>query len=250
MVVANHEAHIIWSNVSGLVVLAAMPLVLIPFEKPTFRYALVSQGYQAANGAEQAVPGMAVLFAFFLVNSAGYSVFQEHFWGTWDRLRVSELSIVEIICGKLVPWMLVAFVQISVLFVLGRILFGLQIKGALAAITLVTVSLALVMATLGIALASACRTIRQFATGANLCAMVLGGLGGTLTPIAALPFWARVAAPFTPSYWAMKAFEAIILDGADSTKVLSEIVVLCTFAVGFGLYAVVRLRFSEAKVIA
>jgi ABC-2 type transport system permease protein len=64
--------------------------------------------------------------------------------------------------------------------------------------------------------------------------MVFGGIGGTLTPPVLLPPWARTIAPATPSYWAMRGFRSVILDGGGLSSAWVSIVVLIAFAAGLG----------------
>src|SRR4051812_34056360 len=102
-----------------------MPLVVMVFLQPTFRLALKQSGYPSANGAEQAVPGVAVMFSFFLVGLVALAFLREHGFGTWDRLRASPASSGQIILGKLGPLAVTAAVQQATLFGVGIIGAGL-----------------------------------------------------------------------------------------------------------------------------
>jgi ABC-2 type transport system permease protein len=67
-------------------------------------------------------------------------------------------------------------------------------------------------------------------------------------PFNVLPGWARTIAPATPTYWAMRGFRSIILDGRGLGGVTTPIAVLLAMALAFGVVALRRLRFDEAKV--
>ena len=84
-------------------ILLVFPLILMAFLKPTFRLVLVSAGYPHANGAEQVVPGEAVANGFYIVGMTSFAFFAEYGWCTWDRLRSSQATSVEIIFGKAAP---------------------------------------------------------------------------------------------------------------------------------------------------
>src|SRR4051794_40514627 len=88
----RHSTRLAVRDVPSMVILVFMPLLLIVFLRSTFGPALVHEGYKTANGAEQAVPGMAVMFAFFLVPQVGYSFYREHSWRTWTRLRLCGVT--------------------------------------------------------------------------------------------------------------------------------------------------------------
>src|SRR5439155_21749794 len=98
--IARQDARVFRRDPLFVVVFTVMPLIVMAFVKPAFRDTLVAHGAAGANGAEQAVPGLAVMFSFFLVGQAGWGVFREHGWNTWLRLRASWASTPDIVAGK------------------------------------------------------------------------------------------------------------------------------------------------------
>lgn len=52
------------------ILMTIIPIVLTPFMVPGNRNTLLAEGYTHATGAEQAVPGFAILFSFFQSNSS------------------------------------------------------------------------------------------------------------------------------------------------------------------------------------
>jgi ABC-2 type transport system permease protein len=235
-----------------LIVLTAMPLMLMAFIKPAVR-AEVAGDYGGAalgvpvNGAEQAVPGMAVMFSFFLVTNVGYTVFREHGWQTWDRLRVSVLRPAELVAGRVATMLLVALAQLAVLFGVGGLLYGLRVRGSYLGLAAVAAALALCMVCFGLALVALCRTMMQVNAVANLSALLFAGLGGALTPVSALPAWARPVAPASPSFWAMRGFRAVLLDGAGPAGVLVPVAVLLGFSGLLVTVGAMFFRFDDEK---
>ena len=60
-----------------LVFLLLMPLLMMAVMKPLFALSLQADGFASASGAEQAVPGMAAMFATFSASFAGFGFFRE-----------------------------------------------------------------------------------------------------------------------------------------------------------------------------
>ncbi len=209
--------------------------------------ALFAEGHVQATGAEQAVPGLTVTFSFFLVGFVGLVFFREHGWGTWDRLRASA-GRREILIGKLVPVAVVAALQIAVLFLVGWAGFGMRVKGSLLALGLLCAALPACPLALGLAVVAFARTLQQVNVMANLGTVVLAGLGGALVPVSLLPGWAGRLAPAFPTYWAMRGFRAVILDGHGVGAVLLPIGMLLAFAVVLTGLAVARFSFEASKV--
>ncbi|HWD55832.1 MAG TPA: ABC transporter permease [Acidimicrobiales bacterium] len=243
-----HELKILRQDPTFLIIFTLMPLLIMAFLKPTFRAALILVGNPGANGAEQAVPGMAVLFALLLVGNVGYAVFREHGWNTWPRLVASPANGVEIMIGKSVTPLLALCAQLTVLFVVGGVLFDLRVQGSIVGLVLVAASLAVTLVCMGLLLISVCRTVLQLQAGTYLGAMVLAGVGGALTPISSLPGWARHVAPAAPTYWAMRGFRSAILVPGSWTVVLWPVLVLLGFATFFALVAASRFRVGDVKI--
>jgi ABC-2 type transport system permease protein len=134
-----------------------------------------------------------------------------------------------------------------VLFGLGGLLYDLHISGAPLALAATAAAFSLCVVSMGLALLAICKTLMQMNALANLGAIVLAGLGGAIAPSSALPGWASSIAPATPSYWAMRGFRSVILDGGGFSEVALPMAVLLGFAVAFSAVAVSRLKFEETK---
>jgi ABC-2 type transport system permease protein len=247
LALARHEMRVLARDPLPLALLFAFPLAVIAFLKPALALALFSEGYTTANGAEQAVPGVAVTFSFFLVGFVGLAFFREYGWGTWERLRASPAGAGEIMAGKILPILGVASLQLAVLFGAGTLVFGLRVRGSVAALVVLCALLAACALAMGIAMVAVANTIQQVNIVANLGTVVAAGLGGALVPVALLPGWTQAIAPSTPTYWAMRGFRAVVLDGGGLSSVLLPGAMLVAFTAGFVAVAVFRLRFDEGK---
>ena len=89
LAVTRVQLKIIANDPWFLLIMFGMPLVVMPLFRQVFRGPLVDAGFADASGAELVVPGQMVLFGFFVGGSVGFSVYREHGWKTWDRLRSS-----------------------------------------------------------------------------------------------------------------------------------------------------------------
>ncbi|WP_267242634.1 ABC transporter permease [Streptomyces sp. PR69] len=243
----RQDARLLVRDPAPLIVRTVMPLLIMGFMQPLFRAALRADDVHNATGAEQGVPGMAVMFLFFLVTTVGFAMFREHGWNTWDRLRAGPARPFELVAGRLAVPLAVAVVQLAVVFAAGGLLFGLRVRGSYLALAVVGVPLALCVVMVGMALVALCRTISQLSVFANLLALLFAGLGGALTPQSALPDWARPLAPGVPSYWAMRGFSTVILDGGGVGAVLLPAGMLCAFAAGLTAVTLVFFRTDHRK---
>jgi len=230
-----------------LLILVVFPLIMMAFLKPAFRLALVASGYPHANGAEQVVPGQAVLNGFYIVGMTSFAFFSEYGWNTWDRLRASQASSAEIIAGKAVPRVAASVVQFAVVFAIGIPLLKLHVQGPVVALAPLVLAFALCLVMLGVLVTALCHTLQQANAVAFGGLVLFGAIGGALVPISVLPRWARTIAPGTPTYWAMRGFRSVILTGSGLSGVVVPTAVLLAMSGSFAVISLVRFRFDDTK---
>lgn len=189
-----------------------------------------------------------MVFSFFLVGNVGYVIFREHGWHTWVRLRASPASTADILAGKMLTPVLSSVLQLTALFGIGIPLYDLTVTGSVLALVPVSLALAVCLTMLGMVLASVCRTIMQLNSIVNVGTMVMGGLGGALTPLESLPTWAQAVAPAVPSYWAMEGYRRVIIEGGTVSDVAVPVAALMAFSAAFGVIAWRLFRVDDAKV--
>lgn len=231
-----------------LVIMFGMPMVVMPLLKRTMALSLQASGYANATGAEQVVPGQVVMFGFFVGGSAGFCVFREHGWKTWDRLRASSASPVALLFGFATPWVVIHFLfQIS-LFVAGGLALGLRLNGG-SAIAALLVMFSYAACVIGIIMLTTAtfRTVNQVQAFQNVGAMAFSGLGGAFAPINQLPGWAQAIAPLTPSYWGMRGFNEVFLRQGGIGDVLFPAAVLLIASACLMAIASFRFRVDETK---
>lgn len=248
LAVAKLQLRIIKNDPSFLIIMFVMPLVVMPLFKRTMGLSLMASGFEGANGAEQVVPGQVVLFGFFVAGSVGFSLYREHGWKTWDRLRASAAPSWALLLGFALPWFVIHLAYQILLFVVGALALGLRLNGGspIAAI-LVMAAYATCLISLLLLLSATFRTVNQLNAFQNVGAMSMGGLGGALVPLEQLPDFAQRIAPITPTYWAMDGHRTVFLEAGGISDVAVPVVVLLAASAVLGLAAMARFRADETK---
>jgi ABC-2 type transport system permease protein len=247
-VILAHEGRLIRRDPYPILVLVVFPIIDMAFLKAAFRAALVQAGHPNANGSEQVVPGQAAMMAFFVVSLVTFAFFSEFTWGTWDRLRASPATSIEIVLGKAIPRVAMVLAQFVVVFLAGIVIFDLHIRGPVIALLPLFSSFSICLVLLGVAVTAFCRTAQQAGSFAMAGMVLFGAIGGALVPLSVLPDWARTIAPAVPTYWVMRGFRSVILDGRGLGAVMAPVAVLGAMTVLFAVVALRRLRFDETKV--
>jgi ABC-2 type transport system permease protein len=246
--IVGHQLRLLTGDPLPIMILVVFPLILMGFLKPMVALALVAHGYRGANGAEQVVPGEAVANGFYIVGMTSFAFFIEYGWNTWDRLRASNATSPEIIIGKALPLLALSATQFLVIFAIAVPLFHLHSRGPFTALIPLVVAFASCLVMLGVMFTALCRTIQQVSALAFGGLVLFGALGGALVPLEVLPGWARAVAPATPTYWVMRGFRSVILDGHSFPAIVLPCLVLVGMSVVFAAVSLRRFRFSDAKV--
>ena len=245
--IVAHEIRLIRRDPIPVLVLVVFPLILMAFLKPAFRPLIVDSSHPHANGAEQVVPGEATANAFFVVGLTAFAFFSEWGWATWDRLRASRATGLEVMLGKALPRVAMSIMQFVVVFAIGIPLFGLHVRGSIVAFVPLVVAFAVCLVAIGVAVTAICKTVAQATAVSTVGLVVLGAVGGALVPFHVLPGWAQTIAPITPVYWAMRGFRSVILDGRSFGGVELPVAVLLAMAAAAASFAWFRFRFDEPK---
>lgn len=246
-VMARFEARQLLRDPSPLIAMVILPLLIIAFLRPAFKSILGQQGYAGLTGAEQAVPGLTVMFSFFVISFGGLTLFREHGWHTWSRLVVSGARGGEIVLGKMLPLCLLLAVQFSLVFGVSAVLFDFRIRGSSLALLLVFAAHVTALVGLAMLLFALCRTDQQMIVLTNVLTMMFGGFGGALVPVASLSSWAQTVGSFTPGRWAIDGFRAITLQDGSVGQVAAPVGYLVLFGLGAAALAMVLMRSDISK---
>jgi ABC-2 type transport system permease protein len=210
----RHNAMLLLREPGPLLSRMIMPLVLITMLRPLYLQALARYGMQA--GTAQVVTGMLVMFSLLALSIVGTTILAERSWHTWNRLRATPASAAELFAGKAIPAFGVMLAQQGVVLTFGVLAFGLKIASpGLLAVAVASWGLALLG--IGAALGAAVRSQSELAVCYDIGGLVLTALAGGLVPLAALPGWARAAAPASPGYWALSALRSAMAGNPAGT---------------------------------
>ncbi len=245
--VAKQDLRLVAREPVPFLLATVMPLILMAFIKPAARASVLSPVNPHLNGAEQAVPGMTVMFGFLLAGAAGFNVFREHGWNTWNRLRTSHCTTTELLLGKATAPVLMIATSGAVVLSVGSVLFDLRIRGSLWLLALTAASLVLCATTFTFMCVARSRSVSHLNAFANIGALLFAGLGGALTPVNVMPDWAQTVAPVVPSYWLMRASNNVIIDGAGFAETLPSLGVVLLFSTGFLIIASTGFKVSQRK---
>ena len=190
------------------------------------------------------IPGFTVAFAFFLIGQMATTLLLEKEEGTFRRLLVSPIPRASIISGKMLAYLIVIFLQVTVLFTAGYALFQMPLGQSPAALLLLTLALGLAATSLGMLLGVLCRTSQQADRVGMVVGFVLLALGGTIYPLFRTEGFMGTLSRLTPSAWAIEGYMGLVGDNWTLAQLAPNILVLLGFAVVFAGTAIWRFKFE------
>lgn len=176
------------------------------------------------------VPGLLLQLGLFGASFAGFAVIIEQGQGVVDRMRVTPVSRLALLLGRVLREATV-FVFQAVLLVLAALAMGLRapLPGVLigfAFVGLLTVSLA----SLSYALALKVRTPQEFGPAVNALTMPMMLLSGLMLPMTLGPRWLDVLSHFVPFRYLVDAVRDAYVGAYATQHMLYGTVVAVLFA--------------------
>lgn len=168
------------------------------------------------------VPAFLVMFAFFLVNIMANSFISERKLGTLRRLQMSQASPVQLLIGKTLPFLLVSIAQSILLFLAGKLMFGMSWGTSPLLLVAVIVATSLSATGMGLLLATIVRSESQVTSYSTFLVVVLAGISGCYMPRAWLPELMKQISLATPHAWALIAYQELLTHEHPKLPLIAE----------------------------
>jgi linearmycin/streptolysin S transport system permease protein len=191
--------------------------------------------------------GIGVMFLLFSsVGGAGGALLEEAEAGTLERLLSTNLGMTGILVGK---WMLLALIgclQLSVMFLWGRIAFGLPLFSHLPGFVVMTVMTASAAAALGLVLATLARSRAQLSGFSTILILTMSALGGSMFPRFLMSETMQKMGLLTFNAWALDGYLKVFWRQAAIWELWPQVLVLLTLTMVFLTVARLLARRWEA----
>jgi ABC-2 type transport system permease protein len=222
------------------------PLVAVATKFPD----VMTGGREEFDPSSFGMAGFAILFAFMGAQVTAASIYDEKKLGTFRRLQTSPLSRFELMVGKMLPNFVIALLQVAIIFGLSVVLLPLMNLGAPSlgndplALVVVTVVLAVCSTGLGVFIAALARTESQVGGIATVMLWTAGMVGGAFIPAFLLGSFLNTIGKVVPHYWALQAYNDLLIRGKGLVDVLPAVGILAGFALLFLVVGLVKFRFD------
>ena len=189
------------------------------------------------------VPGLlGTILQMTMVMMTAMGLTRETERGTMENLLAMPISPLEIMLGKVLPYLAVGAVQMTVILIAAKVLFGVPFVGALwlllSGVLIFVLGLVLLGYTISTLAGSQMQTM-QLSFFFFLPSILLSGF---MFPYRGMPDWAQVLGEALPLTHFLRLVRGVMLKGAGFADVQSTLLALGAFVVGFALLALTRFR--------
>jgi ABC-2 type transport system permease protein len=189
------------------------------------------------------VPGILVVLVTIMgMFLPGLNLVREKEIGTIEQINVTPIKKYQFILGKLIPFLIISFIELTLGLLVGIPLFSVPVVGSF--LVLYGAALVYLFAVLGfgLLLSTFANTQQQLMFLAFFVLIIYILMSGIFTPTESMPDWGKAINAINPIYYFMNAIRMIILKGAGFYDIRSQIFPLLIYGIIVFSLAIFRYR--------
>lgn len=199
--------------------------------------------------AARIVGGYAIMFLLFAVTAGASSMFEEKATGIYQRLLSAPVKPAHILWSRFAFGAVLGIVQISALFLAGRLFFQLEIFNHLGALIVVALAAAAACSAFGILIAAISPSADAARGIATFLVISMSAVGGAWFPVSFMPTYIQSISKMTIVYWSVEGITDVLWAGHSLLQVLPKVGILAAIAAGvmaLSIWLFNRNRFFES----
>jgi ABC-2 type transport system permease protein len=170
------------------------------------------------------VPGlMGVILTMTMVLMTGLAITRETERGTMENLLATPANPLEVMTGKIVPYVLIGLIQVSIILLLARVIFHVPIIGRLDVLFTAVLLFIAANLTLGLTFSSLARNQLQAMQMTFFFFLPSILLSGFMFPFRGMPGWAQAIGEVLPLTHFLRVVRGVLLKGNGFAQVVPEL---------------------------
>lgn len=193
--------------------------------------------------AYNVVPGLiGVILTMTMVMMTSLAMTRERERGTMENLLATPARPFEVMLGKIVPYILIGYVQVLVILVAARLLFAVPMVGSLWLLSAVLVLFIAANLAVGFTFSTVARNQLQAMQLTFFFFLPSMLLSGFMFPFRGMPTWAQAVGEVLPLTHFLRVVRGIMLKGNGLAEVGPNLWPIALFILAAGAVALLRYR--------
>ena len=169
------------------------------------------------------VPGlMGVILTMTMVMMTGLAITRERERGTMENLLATPATALEVMTGKIVPYIVIGLLQISIVLALAKVLFEVPMQGSFVTLYVAVLLFIAANLTLGLTFSSLAQNQLQAVQMTFFFFLPSILLSGFMFPFRGMPGWAQVIGEALPLTHFLRIVRGVLLKGNGWSEVMPD----------------------------
>jgi ABC-2 type transport system permease protein len=187
------------------------------------------------------VPGLiGVILTMTMILFTAVAIVRERERGNMEMLITTPVKTWELMLAKILPYVLIGLVQVTLVLLLGKFLFEVPMRGSLLDTYIVTLVFIITNLALGLVISTLVSTQFQAMQLAFFVLLPSILLSGFMFPFAGMPRAAQMIAEMLPLTHFIRLIRGVMLRGASLQELVGELIILGIFILVLMTLAIMR----------
>ncbi len=219
------------------------PLASVVGAPPPFSVVTHRQFNPEGRTSTNIVPGLlAVILALTMVMITAVAIVREMERGTMETLIATPVRALEVMLGKIFPYVFVGYIQTGVFLAAGELLFDVPFLGSPGAFFVGFNVYIVVNLALGFLISTLVRTQMQAMQASFMMILPTVLLSGFMFPFAGMPGWAQAIGTAIPATHFLRIVRKVMLKGAELSDIAADLRAIVIIGAVVVLIAMLRYR--------
>lgn len=200
------------------------------------------------DATQHNVPAWTIFAMFFMVTSLGSSIVREKQSGSFIRLKTMPGGYLMGIFSKQIVYLIVALLQVFVIFSIGALLFpyiglpALEIPKDISALLVVSIVSGLCAVSYAMCIGIFSSTEEQTNGFGAVSIVILAALGGVLVPSFAMPDTFQIFTGISPLHWCLEAYYDLFLAAGSLQDILGSVLPIILIVILLQTFAFIGIK--------
>ena len=189
------------------------------------------------------VPGlMGVILTMTMIMMTSLAMTRERERGTMENLLATPVRPIEVMAGKIAPFIIVGYLQVALILIAAKLLFGVPLVGSLMLLSMALIVFIAANLSVGFTFSTIARNQLQAMQMTFFFFLPSMLLSGFMFPFRGMPQWAQMLGEILPLTHFLRIVRGILLKGNGLAEILTELGAIALFMFVAGILALKRYR--------